>query len=252
MTKVFMVQQGSDDWFELRRGVPTASRFDMILQPVKLKPSASQEELIDELIGERLSQIPPEGVENFTNRAIRWGEQCERDARNYFYMQTGLMPQQVGFCKTDDDRLGASPDALIGFTPEELASGVLVARPDTAPLELKCPQSKEQMRSVRAKTLPNAHKCQVHGHMIVTGCDHCWFLSYSPGCPQLLLRIERDDFTDLLEEELNKFYERFMEELSRYSPSDPAEIIGLPGPVVPGPLRIEGPQVEEQAGEIPF
>ena len=40
--KVIQCTQGTPDWFEARRGIPTASRFDMILTPKTGKPSAQR------------------------------------------------------------------------------------------------------------------------------------------------------------------------------------------------------------------
>lgn len=194
------VEQGSSDWFDLRKGIPTASRFDMILTPKTEKPSSSQKKLICELIGEIMSQIPPEGVENFTNRAVRWGLQCEQEARRYYTLERGLELKNGGFCQADDRRFGASPDSLIG------EDGVL---------EIKCPQSDTQAEYLLDGELPSAYRCQVHGHLIVTGRKWCDFLSYSPGLPALLLRVEPDAFTAKLKEALEAFYGDFQKALKR-------------------------------------
>lgn len=192
------VQQGSDEWFALRRGVITASRAKMILTPKTCKPSAQQDELIQELIGERLSLIPPEGVENFTNRAMDWGRHCEQEARQWFCMNRDVDVTNGGFCLTDDGRFGASPDSLIG------ADSVL---------ELKCPQSKTQVKYLLTGELPDEYRGQCHMHLIVTERSCCEFLSYSPGLPPLLVKVVPNDFTDLLRKELDSVHARYMEAL---------------------------------------
>lgn len=198
--KYFDVIQGEEPWFKLRNGVPTASRFDMILTPKEGKPSTQQEKLINQLVGERLSLIPPEGVENYTNRAMRWGAQCEAEARAYFCFKTSLEVYNGGFCLDDSGRYGASPDALVGT---ETAT--------TGALELKAPQAETQVEYLRNGGLPPAYRWQCQGHLLVTGLPVCWFLSYSPGLPPLLIRVERGPDTEKLAVALNEFWDRFME-----------------------------------------
>jgi putative phage-type endonuclease len=195
------VPQGADDWFDLRRGVPTASRFDRILTPKTLKPSGSQQGLIAELIGERLSAIPPEGVENYTNRAIRWGLHCEDEARHWYAMERGVQLRNGGFCLTDDGRFGASPDGLIG---------------EEGCLELKCPQANVQAGYLLEGVVPDEYKCQVHGHLIVTGYKWCDFMSYCPGdWKPLLIRVFPDDFTRELRIGLEVFWGRYAKAIEK-------------------------------------
>jgi putative phage-type endonuclease len=198
--KFWDVEQGSSEWFELRKGIPTASRFDMILTPAQGKPSKSQDKLIAELIGEKLSIIPPEGVENFTNRAMRWGQQCEHEARLWYEMERGLPVTNGGFCATDDERFGASPDGLVN------AEGCL---------ELKAPQASTQVEYVLAGTLPDEYKWQCHGHLVVTGRKWVDFLSYSPGLPCLLIRVEPNADTDKLRAELEAFHGKYLAALKK-------------------------------------
>jgi len=198
------VQQGSEEWFLLRKGVPTASRFDMILTAKTLKPSTQQDALICNLIGEKLSLIPPEGVENFTNRAMDWGRHCEEEARRWYCLERNVDVTNGGFCLTDDGRFGASPDSLIDS--------------DGGCLELKCPQANTQVKYLLTGTLPPEYAAQCHGHLIVTGRKYCDFLSYSPGLPPLLVRVVPDDFTKQLRIALEVFHEKYAATLKRLDP----------------------------------
>ncbi len=194
------VIQGEESWFELRKGVPTASAFDRIITPVAGKLSKSADKYIHELIGETMSLIPEEGIENATNRAMRWGQYCEAEARKFYEMERRIEVSNGGFCKTDDGRFGASPDGLIGLNGSKAAGA----------LELKAPQPGTQVEYVLAGTLPDAYKCQVHGHLVVTGAEWVDFLSYSPGLPALLIRVQPDHFTQLLREALDQFHDRLV------------------------------------------
>lgn len=190
----FDVEQGSDSWFELRKGVCTASRFNRIITPKTGRLSAQADDLICELIGEKFGTIPPEGVENFTNRSMRWGQQCEDEARRYYCLHNDCDVTNGGFCLTDDGRFGSSPDFLVG----EDGCG-----------ELKCPQSGTQVRYLLAGTLPDEYKWQVHGHLIVTGRKWCDWLSYSPGLDPLLIRVFPSEDTVKLWSALEAFSERY-------------------------------------------
>jgi hypothetical protein len=52
--KIHNVEQGTEEWFRLRLGMPSASKFKDLVTP-KGKPSASGEKYMYELLAERLS-----------------------------------------------------------------------------------------------------------------------------------------------------------------------------------------------------
>ncbi len=197
--KVYMMAQGSDAWWEARKGIPTCSAFDRIITPAKGQLSKQADDYACELIGERLSLLTPENVEHFTSRAIRWGEQCEAEARRWYEMETDTKVQQVGFVTTDDGRFGGSPDGLVQDDPP-------------GGLELKCPQCQAQARYILdPQSLVTAYRCQAHGHLIVTGREWWDLLSYHPGMKPVLVRVYRDDFTEKLRLALEAFYIRLQE-----------------------------------------
>jgi hypothetical protein len=197
--RIISCEQGSDIWWEARRGVPTASRFNRILTP-KGKLSAQADGLICDLIGELLSLIPPEGIENATTRAMRWGVETESEARAWYSLERGVDVQQVGFCISDDGKTGCSPDGLIG---------------EDGGIEIKCPQAGTHVAYLLDGGLPADYAPQVHGSLITTGRKYWEFLSYSVGLPPLLIRVIPDDYTDALRKALDAFHTRYMEALDR-------------------------------------
>ena len=50
--------------------------------------------------------------------------------------------------------------------------------------------------------LPDEYKAQVHGGLVVCERQWCDFVSYCPGIKPLVIRVERDDFTDQVAEVL--------------------------------------------------
>lgn len=188
--------QGTPEWFEAKRGVPSASNFDRILTPKTCKPSSAQQGLIFELIAD-IARIGPPPV-SYTNDDIRRGLELEPVARSFYLMERGLLAEdikQVGFVLTDDRRFGCSPDSLVG---------------EDGLLELKCPKLEVQAEYLWTGELPATYKCQVHGQLIVTGRKWVDFMSYSPGLDPFLIRVTPDEFTAKLREALDLFHNDFV------------------------------------------
>lgn len=198
--RIIECEQGSMEWFQARRGIPSASNFDRIITPKTGKLSAQADDYICELIGELNTPYLPEWAENYTNKAIRWGEQTEQEARDWYTVDTGNQVRQVGFCTTDDARFGCSPDGLIG---------------EDGGLELKCPQPKTHTAYLLKGGLPDEYRPQVHGALFVTGRPWWDFASYSPGLPPLLVRVVPDDYTRALADALENFHLRYSAALEK-------------------------------------
>ena len=194
--------QRSEAWYAARRGMPTASRFDMILTPKTGKPASAQETLINELIAE--SVLPPqEGAIVPATEEMYEGMKLEAEARCYFELEEAKSPvTQVGFCIHDSGLFGCSPDGLCG---------------EDGGLELKVPLAKTHIGYVREGTLPDAYKCQVHGSMIVTGRKWWSFFSYNRYFDPFHIRVEWDAFTEKLQGELFAFCARYNAERLKFN-----------------------------------
>jgi len=199
--KTLFMDQGSDEWFEARKGIPTCSEFDRILTGGG-KLSKQADEYAHELIGQKYSLIPPEGVESFTNRSVRWGQATEDQARRRYEMEIKRAVTRVGFCTSDDGRFGGSPDGLVD---------------DIGGLELKCPQPKAHVGYCLARdehdnpVLPLKYKPQVHGHLWISKRAWWDFFSFCPGLPPFLIRVCPDEYTEALGKALEEFDGRLKE-----------------------------------------
>ena len=80
------VEQGSEEWFAARIGIPSASVFDKIIGS-QGKLSTQQQKLIYQLAGER---ITGEKEESYTNGAMQRGTELEPEARECFELITDL------------------------------------------------------------------------------------------------------------------------------------------------------------------
>ena len=169
-------EQGSQAWIDARLGIPTASEFSRIVTPTG-RASTAAEGYTAELLAEWALGYP---IKDFGgNPNTDRGKALEPDARAYYALQTDLDPVTVGFVYRDEHKhVGGSPDALVG------AGGCL---------ELKCPRADTHLLWLARDTLPKDHFAQVQGHLWVTGCAWCDFMSYHPDLPPLLVRRYPDD-----------------------------------------------------------
>ncbi len=190
--KILDVEQGSPEWFAARLGVPTASEFGSIITPKRGDYATAADTYINQLIDELMR---PQAAESFGgNRHTQRGRDLEPDAREFYAFEQDVVPQQVGFILNDAGTLGCSPDSLV-----EADGG----------LEIKCPDGPTHVKWLRAGGVPDEHKPQVHGSLIITGRAWWDFLSHCPGYPALLVRVYPDEFTKKLQAHLTRFLSEY-------------------------------------------
>jgi hypothetical protein len=193
--KIIECVQLSPEWWEARMGIPTSSRMSRIITPKTGKLSAACDDLIDELIAEKLDPHPGAMTEKPMNAAMRHGVDTEPEARRFYAMHTGADVRQVGFCLSDCGRYGSSPDGLIG------EDGVL---------EMKIPLLKTHVGYLRKNELPAEYAPQVHTHLLVTGRAYCDFMSYAGlTVDPLIVRVTPNEYTRNLRIALEVFLERY-------------------------------------------
>ena len=184
-------QQGSREWVEARLGIPTASEFSRIVTTsgAKAKTGYVWELVAEWVLGEPTVKF---GGNDWTER----GQVLEPEARKYYAFQRDLEPQTVGFIYRDETRMcGCSPDGLVG---------------DDGLLELKCPMAGKHLQYLVGDKVPREHKTQVQGQLWVTGRAWCDFMSYHPGLPPFIKRVEPDP---KLQAALDEHMPEFLEEL---------------------------------------
>lgn len=169
------LEQGSEDWFAARAGLPTASEFKTVQANGKGgAESITRAKYMRQLAGEILTGEPaPAG---YSNDHMLRGQEQEDDARRLFSLITDLEPIRVGFVR--EGRAGCSPDSLIG---------------ENAGLEIKCAIPAVQIERLQLGRLPPEHVAQVQGSLWVTGRQHWHFVSYCPRLPPLMVQVERDE-----------------------------------------------------------
>jgi hypothetical protein len=134
------------------------------------------------------------------NIPVQRGNALEDDARKYYEQRTGFEVTQVGFITHETGGFGCSPDGLVSIHSITGDTNTLWSHG----IEIKCPMPKTHMRYLLDGKLPDDYELQVHMSMAVTGLNRWDFLSYCPGEAQLLLTIERDEYTEQLEAGLKR------------------------------------------------
>lgn len=195
------VEQNSDEWFRLRRGIPTASDANRILT-ASGKPSASQDayiaELIDEIVRPMETRDPEEQAAQFAgNRHTERGHALEPKMREWLSLVTRTEARTVGFVTNDECTAGCSPDSFI-------YRGDVLVRAQ----EIKAPEGKKHALWMLGGVLPEEHKQQVHFSMVVTGLREWGFGSYCPGYKPFSTIAQWDDYTDKMAAELQNFLAR--------------------------------------------
>lgn len=200
--RIYRCAQGSEEWLELRRGLPTASEFGEFMKlNFELRDSAGYWTYVYRKLAEHLVGPLPA----FGGQTTDQGGFLEPEAIPFFEMETDLNTEKVGFILSDDGRCGCSPDALIG---------------EESGLEIKCPFPTKQIQYVCEGTLPNEYAAQVHGSMFVTGRKEWHFMSYHRKLPPLHLVVKRDEaIIEKIGKCLERFYKDFDEALERLRPT---------------------------------
>lgn len=174
MIQIHDCEQNSPEWFEARRGIPTASEFSTILASGKGGgESLTRRTYLRKLAGEI---ITGECAENYSNANMERGKTVEAEARERYAFDRDVDPQLVGFVR--NGQMGCSPDSFVD---------------DDGGLEIKTAFPHIQIDRLLRNDLPPEHKAQVQGTLMVT--ERTWwdFCSYWPKMPRLIVRVQRDE-----------------------------------------------------------
>jgi len=171
------IEQGSDDWHALRRGMITASAISRLItgtgKPANNETSRTQ---LLQLLAER---ITGESEASFYNDDMARGHLLEPLARD-IYAEHRAPVQECGFVTADFDGtvIGYSPDGLVG---------------EDGLIEIKSPRQKNHLRSLLNDAVPSEYYPQVQTGLAVTGRAWCDYISYAPGLPLFIHRCWRDE-----------------------------------------------------------
>jgi putative phage-type endonuclease len=146
-----MIEQGTQEWLELRKGKVTASRVADILAKTKTGVSASRANYLMELAIQRVTGFIEE---SYTNAAMQWGKDNEGTARALYEAKADVFVDQVPFIDHPTiEGFGCSPDGLVG------TDGLV---------EIKCPNSTTHWEYFKKNVPPQKYVIQMQAQMACT------------------------------------------------------------------------------------
>jgi putative phage-type endonuclease len=160
-----MIQQRTDEWLKARLGKLTGSiAFDAIAVLKSGKgESQARANVRLRLLAEMLtgSSSP-----YFESNAMKWGTQCEGDARVAYEKETGQTVEEAPFYDCPSMPMcGASPDGLVG---------------NHGLIEIKCPETTTFIGYVIANEVPEKYKPQMAMQLLATGRKWVDFVAFDP------------------------------------------------------------------------
>ena len=200
--KIHDLEQGSDEWFALRKGRLTASQYDKVFNQKTLKlNNATAIKHMDGMLAE-LFYKEKDLITFKPSWAMERGTRLEPVARIDFELREGIEVNEVGFVTNEafGDHIGCSPDGLIDG--------------GKGGIEIKCPLPATHIKYHREGVLPKEYRAQVHGCMAVCDADYWWFTSFCPNIKDFTLKIYKDEYTSSLAQTLKEFNELFAQRVS--------------------------------------
>lgn len=197
MDDMVRIEQGTDEWKQLRLGKATASKIADITARTKSGWAASRANCMADLICERLTGLPRE---SFTNAAMQWGTDMEPEARRTYAFITDAEVTEVAFVDHPSiPNSGASPDGLVG------TDGLV---------EIKCPLTATHIETLLGAEIDGKYVKQMQWQMTCTGRKWCDFVSYDPRMPEnMQIHIRRVHYDPQMVAQLEDEVSEFLAEL---------------------------------------
>jgi hypothetical protein len=197
MMQIHNMPQGTPEWFEARKGLPTASNFSKILAKGKGLTRASY---MNFLAGEIITGEPGE---TYQSADMVRGHVMEPEARDLYAYLAEVEPVQIGFITNGPK--GGSPDSLIG---------------NDGLLEIKTNKPSVLVEYLDADEFPSPYVAQCQGNLWIAEREWVDIVCYWPKMPTLIKRAYRDEtYIRRLAEEIDLFNEdlaALVEKLRRY------------------------------------
>lgn len=171
------IQQGTEEWHQLRKGKITGTTLKAIMGTPK-----ARQEAIYEIMAERLTVGIDMDYENPMDRGTR----LEPEALAMFEFETGKKIETTGYCESDDNSLiGYSPDAIVSNTD------------DTEDVEVKCPLGKNYVKMWMTNEVPEEYYWQlVQAFVVNPKLENRYFVGYNPDIqihPLHVIKVARKD-----------------------------------------------------------
>lgn len=163
------IEQGTQEWLDLRLGLITCSEISSIRADGK-----GAQTYINGLAYERITGVSSSVFEG--NKWTERGHELEEVARKLYEEKTGLTVEQVSFI--ENKGFGYSPDGLVA---------------NNSAIEIKTKQPSEQIEILRSDAIPKKHLDQLYGGLLCGELYFIDFVSYCENLPIFIKRLYRKD-----------------------------------------------------------
>lgn len=175
------IEQGTEEWKELRKGVATASNFDKIITPAQAKESATLSKYAKQLALELTYKTLT--AKEFKSPAMELGNELESEARLAYMKENFDEVVEIAFIKSDCGNYGCSPDGLVG---------------EDGLIEIKTLEASAHSDVLINKEMPLDYKCQVQGQLWISERKWCDFVAYNNQIEDeskrlIVIRVFRDE-----------------------------------------------------------
>lgn len=196
------LEQGSDEWFQQRCGIVTASVIGQLIsaKTKKVADNETSRNLTAQLVAERITgHVEPTHISADMER----GMLDEPFARS-IYAEHYAPVEEVGFMVRRDwgIRLGYSPDGTVG---------------DEGLIEIKSRRQKKHLATILADEVPPENMAQIQAGLLVSGRKWCDYVSYCSGMPLWVKRTYPDaDWITAITDAVQAFEGAAMQMTSAY------------------------------------
>jgi hypothetical protein len=172
--EIYTCDQGTEEWFRVRAGIPTASEFGALMASGRGgAESKTRRSYLLKLAGEILTGEP---ADNFRTPDTHRGRRLESEVRDLYAFVTDHEVGRTGFIVNDGK--GCSPDGLIA------SDGML---------EVKTKLPHLLIEVLLKDEFPADHKAQCQGALWVAERDWIDIAVYWPRLPLFVRRAHRDE-----------------------------------------------------------
>lgn len=171
------LEQGTEEWHALRRGIVTASVVGQLVTRSTIKPASNDysRALTATLVSERITGWTET---TYATWEMERGNEDEPRARAH-YSEHYAPVVESGFMIRDDwgFKIGFSPDGLVG---------------DDGLIEAKSRAPKKHLQTILSNEVPLENMAQIQCGLLVSGREWCDYLSYCGGMPMWRIRVAPD------------------------------------------------------------
>lgn len=206
------MEQMSEEWFEEKRGILSASDAELYLVSGKnkMKIGAGLQTLADKKVSEILAVYHDYSDVQTAGKSAQWGIENEPFARAEFERRNLAKVSEVGFIRCVDHYIGISPDGIV--ENEECGT------------EIKCYDSLNHLNVVMNGVVPKKVIAQCQFSMMVTGYKKWYAVFYDP---RVVEELQYRQFEILRDEDMIKIFISKAVHLSNYIKEKTNKYVGI-------------------------